>query len=80
MYMQIDDEREDIEVRLLNIEINGFFIWNEIVFRRVEVAPEIKLVYSSNTIPVIMQRDGRMLLLENDTWVVPCECRLVVEA
>ena len=76
--LTITDERDDNEIRLHEVEVSGLFIWNEILFRRLDLTSGITISYDGDNIPVVLQRTGAVTLIDRNAWVIPCECEMMI--
>ena len=76
--LPITDNRPDYEIHLYQVQPNGFFIWGDELYRRVETTIEADIRYKGENIPVIHQRSGDLKLIGREAWVVPCKCELTI--
>ena len=76
--LPITDLRQDCEKHLHEIEPTGFFIWGEVLYRRVESTVEADIRYKGESIPCIHQQSGELQLIDRDAWVVPCRCEMMI--
>lgn len=67
--IQICDNRRSEEVKLKDVDINGFFLYDGVLCRRVELCNAMH--YMEEGIPYEEVRYGRIDLFNRETWVTP---------
>lgn len=78
----INDDRTSKEVFLFNLEADDFFIWNDLVFRRVKYMGDIE-VRKNKEVPddeivVMLMRTGELTTIRRDAMVEPITCELMI--
>ena len=77
MILPVIDDREDNEVWLKNIELGGFFTWNEYVMRRLHCNSKSKIFDATECeIPCEVMGNGEVISLQPETMVQPLRCEL----
>lgn len=78
----IEDDRTNKEVFLFNLEPDAFFIWNDLVFRRVKYMGDIEVRKNkevlTDDIVVMLMRTGELTTIRRDAMVEPIECELMI--
>lgn len=78
----IEDDRTNKEVFLFNLEPDAFFIWNDLVFRRVKYMGDIEVRKNKEVldddIVVMLMRTGELTTIRRDAMVEPIECELMI--
>ena len=78
----INDDRTNKEVFLFNLETDAFFIWNDLVFRRVKYMGDIEVRKNKEVlddeIVVMLMRTGELTTIRRDAMVEPITCELMI--
>lgn len=78
----INDDRTSKEVFLFNLEADDFFIWNDLVFRRVKYMGDIEVRKNKEVlddeIVVMLMRTGELTTIRRDAMVEPITCELMI--
>lgn len=78
----INDDRTSKEVFLFNLEADDFFIWNDLVFRRVKYMGDIEVRKNKEVlddeIVVMLMRTGELTTIRRDAMVEPISCELMI--
>lgn len=78
----INDDRVNKEVFLFNLEHDAFFIWNDLVFRRVKYMGDIEVRKNkevlTDDIVVMLMRTGELTTIRRDAMVEPITCELMI--
>ena len=78
----INDDRTNKEVFLFNLETDAFFIWNDLVFRRVKYMGDIEVRKDKEVlddeIVVMLMRTGELTTIRRDAMVEPITCELMI--
>ena len=78
----INDDRTSKEVFLFNLEADDFFIWNDLVFRRVKYMGDIEVRKNKEVlddeIVVMLMRTGELTTIRRDAMVEPVTCELMI--
>ena len=78
----INDDRVNKEVFLFNLEADDFFIWNDLVFRRVKYMGDIEVRKNKEVlddeIVVMLMRTGELTTIRRDAMVEPITCELMI--
>ncbi len=78
----INDDRTNKEVFLFNLEADDFFIWNDLVFRRVKYMGDIEVRKNKEVlddeIVVMLMRTGELTTIRRDAMVEPITCELMI--
>ena len=78
----INDDRTNNEVFLFNLEADDFFIWNDLVFRRVKYMGDIEVRKNKEVlddeIVVMLMRTGELTTIRRDAMVEPITCELMI--
>lgn len=78
----INDDRTSKEVFLFNLEPDAFFIWNDLVFRRVKYMGDIEVRKDKEVlddeIVVMLMRTGELTTIRRDAMVEPITCELMI--
>ncbi len=80
--LTINDDRVNNERFLFNLEPDAFFIWNDLVFRRVKYMGDIEVRKNkevlTDDIVVMLMRTGELTTIRRDAMVEPIECELMI--
>lgn len=80
--LTINDDRVNNERFLFNLEPDAFFIWNDLVFRRVKYMGDIEVRKNKEVldddIVVMLMRTGELTTIRRDAMVEPIECELMI--
>ena len=78
----INDDRTNKEVFLFNLEPDAFFIWNDLVLRRVKYMGDIEVRKNKEVldyeIVVMLMRTGELTTIRRDEMVEPITCELMI--
>lgn len=78
----INDDRTNKEVFLFNLEADDFFIWNDLVFRRVKYMGGIEVRKNKEVldddIVVMLMRTGELTTIRRNAMVEPITCELMI--
>ena len=78
----INDDRTNKEVFLFNLETDAFFIWNDLVLRRVKYMGDIEVRKNKEVldyeIVVMLMRTGELTTIRRDAMVEPITCELMI--
>ena len=77
--IKISDIRSDNTKMLKDIEPNGFFYFDDILYRRLTYSPELIKVHTewSDSILAAEMATGDIILISRETWVEPIADRQV---
>lgn len=67
--VKVHDNRKCEDRMLEYIEIDGYFMYQDVLCRRITLSDEIK--YTDDGIPVIEVSVGRVWILDRSAWVLP---------
>ena len=67
--IKVRDNRKTNDVRVGNIDINGYFMYDDVLCRRVSLCDAFH--YTEDGIPFIEVPCGRVALIDRDAWVTP---------
>lgn len=80
--LTINDDRVNNKRFLFNLEPDAFFIWNELVFRRVQYMGDIEVRKNkevlTDDIVVMLMRTGELTTIRRDAMVEPITCELMI--
>lgn len=80
--LTINDDRVNNERFLFNLEPDAFFIWNDLVFRRVQYMGDIEVRKNkevlTDDIVVMLMRTGELTTIRRDAMVEAIECELMI--
>jgi len=67
--IKVHDNRRTNDIKLLYIDINGFFLYDEVLCRRLATSNDFKIVVEG--VPYMEMPSGKVDLMDKDTWVTP---------
>ncbi len=80
--LNINDDRASKEKFLFNLEADDFFIWDGIVFRRVQYMGDMEVRKNkevvTDEIVVMLMRTGELTTIRRDALVEPVTCEMMI--
>lgn len=74
--LKIHDGRDRNEIRLCDLEWGKFFIWNDLVFRKIELTEHIGGISEDEHLAMLMTT-GELVAIDKSNWVEPIPDRQI---
>lgn len=74
--LKIHDGRDKNEIRLCDLEWGKFFIWNDLVFRKIELTGHISGISEDEHL-VMLMTTGEITRISRENWVEPIPDRQI---
>lgn len=75
--LKIHDGRDKNEIRLCDLEWGKFFIWNDLVFRKIELTEHVDGLIDEEDNLAMLMTTGELKTIDKSNWVEPLPDRQI---